>query len=362
MPKANPNPATTTSSKAERTDKTEQDKPLFQQPVGIRAVATYLPENRLQAEEIAEKADLPVFVVKEKLGIHTLAVPGDSKGDHPVAMGVAAAKRALQKAELEPSQIDLILYVGEEYKEYPVWTAATEIQQQLQAVNAWGFDVAMRCGTSVMAMNVAKSLMLTDSRIKTVLLAGGYRNGDLIDFHNTRTRFMYNLACGGGACILQRNHTENVLLETEIISDGRFSRDVIVKNGGSLHPSDRMTLDVTDPEGMKQRLEEVSMDNFLKVVRTSLERSGYKEEQLDYLAILHMKRSAHDYVLKELGLREDQAIYLSDIGHVGQFDQWISLERAIHQNKLADGSILSMVSAGIGYAWAANTIRWGREA
>src|SRR5690554_1932606 len=181
--------------------------------IGISSVATYVPEGRLFADEIAKRSGVPEMVVKEKMGIHSIAIPGEK--DHPVQMGVIAAEKALSKCGMNGKDIDLIIYVGEEYKEYPVWTAATEIQHELGATNAWGFDVSLRCGTSVMAMKVAKALMEADDRIKTVLLAGGYRNCDLIDFNNSNTRFMYNLASGGGACILQKGMKRNIVFETE---------------------------------------------------------------------------------------------------------------------------------------------------
>jgi 3-oxoacyl-[acyl-carrier-protein] synthase III len=44
---------------------------------------------------------------------------------------------------------------------------------------------------------LARALMQSDPRVRTVLLAGGYRNGDLIDYQNPRVSFMYNLAAGG---------------------------------------------------------------------------------------------------------------------------------------------------------------------
>ena len=55
-----------------------------------------------------------------------------------------------------------------------------------------------------MAMKIAKGMMESDESIKTVLLAGGYRNGDFIDYTNERTRFMFNLGAGGAAMILKR--------------------------------------------------------------------------------------------------------------------------------------------------------------
>ena len=46
-------------------------------------------------------------------------------------------------------------------------------------------------------------------------------------------------------------------------------------------------------------------------------------------------------------------------GHVGQIDQILSLELALKQGKVKDGDVVCMIAAGIGYAWAANIIRWG---
>lgn len=71
-----------------------------------------------------------------------------------------------------------------------------------------------------------------------------------------------------------------------------------------------------------------------------------------------MKRSAHDYVLGELGLREEQSCYLSDLGHVGQQDQMFSIRRGLEMGRLRDRDLMVMVAAGIGYAWAA-CVQWG---
>jgi 3-oxoacyl-[acyl-carrier-protein] synthase-3 len=338
---------------------------MIDDPIGIVSFGTYLPDGRLSGEEIALKSRLPLHVVKEKMGIIQKTVPGPD--DHTAQMGLWAAQNALQKGDIDPKEIDLLIYIGEEHKEYPLWTAGIYLQEELGAVNAWAFDVALRCGTTVMAMKVAKDMMRVNQEIRTVLLAGGYRNSDFIDFTNPNTRFMYNLAAGGGAIILRRGHEENVLLESTILTDGSFSKDVVVPIGGTMQPADaellktnRIQLDVLDPEGMKKRLEEKSLKNFFFVVENSLEKSGYSKEDLDYLAILHMKRSAHDYILDVLGLDQKQSIYLDHYGHIGQFDQLLSLELAVEQGNLKNGDHVSMVSAGIGYAWAANTICWGR--
>lgn len=333
--------------------------------IGIVSTGIYLPRETITGKEIAKRAGIPVKVVEEKLGIKQKLVPG--LDDHTCEMGIRAAKAAIKKANIDPAEIDLIIYIGEEYKEYPLWTAAIKLQQEIGANNAWAFDAALRCGTTIMAIKLAKLMMVADPAINTVLLAGGYRNGDFIHYDNQRTRFMFNLGAGGGAMILKKGHGCNLILETDIITDGSFSEDVVVVAGGTKNPLtkenlDLYMLDVLYPEGMKQRLEQKSMDNFLKVIRASLQNSGLSEHDISYLGILHMKRSAHDFVLRELGLSNEQSIYLEDYGHIGQIDQILSLELAENAGKLKDGDVVVLVSAGIGYAWGATTIRWGKDA
>nr|WP_223591688.1 3-oxoacyl-ACP synthase [Neobacillus bataviensis] len=333
--------------------------------IGILSTGIYLPEETMTGREIAESAGIPLDIVEEKMGIRKKHVPGPE--DHTCEMGIIAARKAIVKARIDPMEIDLVIYIGEEHKEYPLWTAGIKLQQEVGALNAWAFDVALRCSTTVIALKVAKNMMTADPDIRTVLLAGGYRNVDFIDYENPRTRFMNNLGAGGGAILLKKGHNENVLLETQMITDGSFSEDVVVVAGGTKNPitaealASRLNkLDVLNPEEMKQRIAEKSMSNFLEVIRESVKKSGFGVEDISYLAMLHMKRSAHEYVLRELGLSKEQSIYLEEYGHIGQIDQILSLELALREGKVKDGDIVVFVSAGIGYAWGATTIKWGK--
>jgi 3-oxoacyl-[acyl-carrier-protein] synthase III len=326
--------------------------------IGILSTGVYLPEKRMTALDIATASGLPLEVVQNKLGIRQKPVP--SATDHTNGMGVAAAKIALEKAQLDPSKIDLIICITEEHKEFPVWTAGIDLAQGIGANKAWAFDVAQKCGSFVLALKLAKSMMLEDNSLETVLIAGGYRNSDLIDYTDPNVRFMYNLGAGGGAAILQR-HAPHPILASSFITDGAFSRDVIVPVGGTCAPLtpenlNQYRLQVPDPKGMKARLEEKSLENFVRVVQEAAERSGFS--QIDYLGILHMKPSAHQIILERLELRTDQTIYLSDYGHIGQIDQLLSLELALERGLVKTGSNIVLASAGVGYVWNAVGVQW----
>ncbi len=70
-----------------------------------------------------------------------------------------------------------------------------------------------------------------------------------------------------------------------------------------------------DVDALKARLAVRSPPNFMRVIRDVAARSGF--DAVDYLGLLHMKRSAHVAVLAELGLGEEASVYLEDYGHLG---------------------------------------------
>lgn len=330
---------------------------------GILATGTYVPTPRMTSAQMAEATGIPERVIREKFGLHAKPMPGP--GDHPCAMGANAAKRAIAKAGIDPLEIDLIVSISEEYKEHPLMVSGIKIQQLVGARNAWALDVALRCGTTVAALQVARGLMMADPRLKTVLLAGGYRNGDLIDYKNANVSFMYTLAAAGGALLLRRDMDRNLVREAEVISDGDFADDVHVRAGGTVQPvtadalgTGQMMLDVTDVEGMKARLAERSHPNFMRVIRQAAARSGFAA--VDFLGLLHMKRSAHQAVLAELGLTPEHSVYLEDYGHMGQLDPIFCLELGEASGRLRDGHRVVLASAGVSYAWGAVGVQWGR--
>ena len=114
-----------------------------------------------------------------------------------------------------------------------------------------------------------------------------------------------------------------------------------------------------DPEGMKERLERLSLSNWLLCIDQALAKSGLKRADVDYLATFLIKRSAHDYLVDQLGLEPGKTRYLAEFGHHGQNDQILSLDLAVEEGRIKRGDLVLMISAGIGYAWNALTMRWG---
>lgn len=327
----------------------------------LQGLGVYLPVPRMTSSEIAAASGLPEWVVRDKLGINQKPVPGPD--DHPARMGGWAAEQALAEAQVEASAIDVVISITDEHKDYPVWISAPLIAQMVQAHRAWCFDLNQKCATFVTALAVAEGLFASRPEVQTILIAGGYRNGDLIDFRDEAVRFMYDLAAGGGAAVLSRKGPGLKLLSSQLKTDSVLANAVRVPVGGTVAPfnhtnTDQYKLRVAEPELMKSRLQEVSIPGFMEVIHGALRQAGYTAADLDYLALLHMKPSAHKAVLDGLGLLEERSIYLSDYGHLGQIDPILSIQLAKQTGQIGPGSLLALAAAGVGYHWGAAVLRW----
>jgi 3-oxoacyl-[acyl-carrier-protein] synthase-3 len=339
--------------------------------MGIVSTGTWFPQTYLTAEQIAGQSGLPEWVVREKLGIERKFVADPDV--HPNEMAVEAARKAIDRAGIDPMDIDVVLSTTEEWREYLLWTTAIDIAHELGATNAWGLDIHARCVTTIAALKLARSLMADDPNVDTVLIAGGYAISHFIDLTDVNTSFLFNIGAGAGAMIVKRDWPENRVRGIHLIADGTMSRHVIVPASGTMHHPTDARVDrgdfkfrLVEPEAMKKRLGEVSIRNWLECVDRSLANSGdkpdgtpYTRADIDFFNMSLVKPSAHREMLEHLGLTEEQSVYISDIGHIGEQDAIINIEAGLEQGRLKPGDTMAIIAAGIGYVWGGAIVEWG---
>lgn len=340
---------------------------MNQSKVGVVGMGLYIPNNYWSAEYCASLTEgrWTEQAIIDKLGFKRKPVARNWEGTQ--YMGAQAALDCLKNTGFDPMKIDAIVWVGEEWKENLLTTSALYVQREIGAWNAWGVDISNRCCTFITGIKMAKDMILADPTINTVLLAGGYRNNDFIQLSNPNVSMLYSIGSGAAAMLLKRDYAENEVLGTHFVCDGSLFHTMGVPIGGTDQPITHENLDrwmnyeITDPEFMKKRLNEVSMPNWFKCIDESLKKSGgLTRKDVGYLAVTQFKRSMHEYMLNQYGLTEENSTYLDNYGHVGQMDQVLSMTLGIRSGKIKDGTVISLVGAGGGYIWAAGVIRWGK--
>ena len=78
--------------------------------IGLAATAAYLPEQWMTAAEIAEASSIPEQVILDKFGLRGKHIA--AAGEHVSDMSVEAASRLLGQHDLDPAEIDVVLYYG----------------------------------------------------------------------------------------------------------------------------------------------------------------------------------------------------------------------------------------------------------
>jgi 3-oxoacyl-[acyl-carrier-protein] synthase-3 len=332
------------------------------QSVGIVGYGTFLPASVETAADIAARSGIPEAVLSEKMGIRQRHIAGAN--ETVTHMATAAARQAIEQAGIDPAQINLVISHGSEHKDHLVWNAAAKIMNNVGATQAYAFEMYALCAGAPIALHTARMMMTGDPRLQYVLLAAGSRENDLINFRNERSRFMFNFGAGGGAMLLSRNADRNLILGASAYTDGTLSETVVlteaaVGEGEPVVGELRGRLDVTNTDYMAQRLGEVSLPNFMRVIREAVEESGASLADVRFLGLTHMKRSFFLQILDSLGLTPEQSVYLEDYGHIQSVDQVLALELGLAQGKIRPGDLVVLAGAGTGYTWSAVAVRWG---
>jgi 3-oxoacyl-[acyl-carrier-protein] synthase III len=331
--------------------------------IGIAGFGTFFPRTVQTAADLAPLTNIPEAVLREKMGIIQRHIAQDD--ETVTVMASEAAKKAIAQAGIDPTRIGLVISHGSEHKDHLVWNAASKIMSNVGATNAYAFEMYALCAGAPIAMNTARAMMLADERLEYVLLAAGSRENDLINFHNERSRFMFNFGAGGGALLLQRNSTQNRILGASAYTDGTLSEAVVLTdaavgvNEAAVVGEVKGRLDVTDPDYMATRLGDVSLPNFIRVIREAVEQSGAALADVKFLGITHMKKSFYLQILDSLGLTPEQSVYLDHYGHIQSVDQVLALELGLAQGRIKPGDLVVLAGAGTGYTWSAITVQWG---
>jgi 3-oxoacyl-[acyl-carrier-protein] synthase III len=332
--------------------------------VGLAGTASYLPDRWMSAADVSAASGIPEAVLVEKFGLRGKHVAAPD--EHVSDLAVEAAGRLLAERGVDPASIDVVLYYGSTWKDYPVWQAAPWIAHRLGCARAYAIEYDnVSMGTPV-ALRAARALLVAEPEWQTALVVAASRESYLLDYANERSRFMFNFGDGAVAGLLVADAETNLLLASHAITDGSFALQVKVPAGGSVEPASlesvrarRHFLDVADPAAMKDGLDDVSLANFVAAARGALERSGLGLDDVSYLCGIHMKRSMHDAIVAALGVEPTRVSYLDDTGHLSGVDPLLGLDRAVRAGDVAAGDVVLLLAAGTGYTWAATAVRWG---
>ena len=327
----------------------------------IKAVASYLPKEKLTNEMLAEKfPEWSIEKISKKIGIEERSI---AKEETVSDMAVAAARELFVKFPLNPSHIDFVLLCTQS-PDYFLPTTACLIQHTLGIPSTAGaIDFNQGCSGYVYGLSLAKGL-----------IAAGIAKNILLLTSETYSKYIHptdksNQAIFGDAATASWIGVGDGLEIGEFVlgTDGSGANNLIVKNGGGRYPQKSGNI-YKDDLGLLRSDDHLYMNgseifNFTlesipELVHKVIEKNNLEMSEIDWY-IFHQ---ANAYMLKHLQTKikipQDRfPIYLEKTGNTVSSTIPLVLEKLNESNKIGRLQNILLAGFGVGYSWGAVTLK-----
>jgi 3-oxoacyl-[acyl-carrier-protein] synthase-3 len=324
----------------------------------ILSTGMYLPKKKETNEETGKRIGFDVDGwLKPRTGItlRYLSEPNEATSD----MAAAAARHALENAKLKPEDLDLLL-LATDTPDFVSPPTSAVIQYKLGAKNAGCFDVNAACSDVPIALSIASQQIMTDESIKYALVTGSYGMTKWLDWND---KWLAPLFSDGAGAVVLAASDEPGFITSKTIADGSFW-DCYGIYIGTAYP---VTLQMVQENKHHLRFHEsghrypadINLANWPKLVRDTVEKAGYKVDDLDLLLLTQVNVNTIKDVMKILGLPLSKTHWIMDkYGYNGSGCVIFALHDAVEQGKLKKGDLLCICASGVGYVMSAVLYRW----
>lgn len=324
----------------------------------ITAVGKYVPDYILTNKELETMVDTNDEWITSRTGIKERRIlKGEGKGTS--YMAIKAAEELLQKSNIDPTEIDLVI-VGTATPDLPVASTAAHVATQIGATNAFSYDLQAACSSFLYGMSTAASY-IESGRYKKVLLIGADKMSSIVDYTDRATCIIFG--DGAGAVLFEPN-TENLGLQDEYLrSDGNGREFLKVDAGGSLMPTTEETLK-NGLNSVRQEGKTVfkfAVSKMADVAEKMLTRNNLSKEDIQWLAPHQANNRIIEATARRVGL-ESEKVMVNIHKYGNTTSATLPLLLADYEDQLKKGDNIIFAAFGGGFTWGAIYLKWAYNA
>ena len=320
----------------------------------ITAVGKYVPEYVLTNKELETMVDTNDEWITSRTGIKERRVlKGEGLGTS--YMAIKAAEELLQKSNVDPTEIDLII-VGTATPDLPIASTAAYVASEIGATNAFGYDLQAACSSFLYGMSTAASY-IESGRYKKVLLIGADKMSSIIDYKDRATCIIFG--DGAGAALFEPNFDGLGLQDEYLRSDG-VGRDFLrIEAGGSLMPTTKETVEQNKhfvyQEG--KTVFKYAVSNMADVAEKMLTRNNLTEPDIQWLVAHQANKRIIEATANRVGVSPEKV--MMNIQKYGNTTSaTLPLLLADYESQLKKGDNLIFAAFGGGFTWGAAYVKW----
>ncbi|MFT6267591.1 MAG: 3-oxoacyl-[acyl-carrier-protein] synthase-3 [Alphaproteobacteria bacterium] len=315
----------------------------------IIGTGSYFPKD------VRSNADLELMIdtsdqwITDRTGIKERRLIGADETS--ATMGAEASIKALEAAELLPSDLDMIVCATTSGR-YALPSTACEIQKILKVDNIPAFDIAAACAGYCYALSVADQY-IKSGMAKRILVIGTDCLSRLIDPKDRSMIILFG--DGAGATIIEASE-EPGILSTHINAAGSYSDLLRVGN-----PTRGDEASVHENWGAMKGNEvfKVAVNKLSEIVEQTLHANDMVKSDLDWLVPHQANFRIIKATAKKLDMSLDQVVLiLEKYGNTSAATVPTALDIAIRDGRIKRGQNLLLEAFGGGFAWASALVKY----
>lgn len=320
----------------------------------ITAVGSYVPDFVLSNQVLETLVDTNDEWITSRTGIKERRLLKE-EGQGTSYMAIKAAQNLLEKANLDPKEIDLVI-MATATPDMPVASTGVYVATEIGATNAFAYDLQAACSSFLFGMSTA-SAYIASGKYKKVLLIGADKMSSIIDYTDRATCIIFG--DGAGAVLFEPN-TEGLGLQDEILKSDGIGREFLkIEAGGSILPPSEETLKnkkhFVFQDG--KTVFKYAVSGMADVSEKIMQRNNLSHDDVNWLVAHQANRRIIDATANRMEL--DESKVLINIQKYGNTTSaTLPLLLSDFENQLKKGDNLIFAAFGGGFTWGAIYLKW----
>ena len=272
---------------------------------------------------------------------------------------VEASKKAMQRAGISASDLDLII-VSTDTPDYLSPSTSVVVQSKLGADKAGSYDVNSACAGWVTALDQGARYLMTEPQMKYILVAGGYGMSRFLDFKDKKTANLF--ADGAGAVVLGVGE-EQGFLASNLLAVGSFHDALGIYTGGTYRPCTPENMAQFGPpkvEFVKKFPKTFNTEYWPKLMQGALDKAGLTFDDVDHYFFTQLNLRTIEFMMDLLKQPIEKTHWVMDKwGYTGSPCVVMALDDAISRGKGPKlGDVILFCASGGGITMASSVWKW----
>ena len=321
----------------------------------ITAIGSYVPEYVLSNQVLETLVDTNDEWITTRTGIKERRILKEEEGQGTSYLAIKAANNLLEKANLDPKEIDLVI-LATATPDMPVASTGVFVASKIGATNAFAYDLQAACSSFLYGISTA-SAYIESGKYKKVLLIGADKMSSIIDYTDRATCIIFG--DGAGAVLFEPN-TEGLGVQDEYLRSDGIGREFLkIDAGGSILPASEETVKNKQHFVFQdgKTVFKYAVSGMADVSEKIMQRNNLSHDDVDWLVAHQANKRIIDATANRMGVEESKV--LINIHRYGNTTSaTLPLLLCDFESQLKKEDNIIFAAFGGGFTWGSIYLKW----